>query len=133
MSSQYLSDYQSPLIIDVGTDTVKFAQSIDPHSISNQIMESAKKYSKNGEKFEFPLNPNTIFELDIFIDTFPTILATSSLKDLKNFGNTYYMNKYFENDKLSDPDERKVKNSKLILRKINTEFKYSKKPLMISP
>jgi actin-related protein len=119
MSNHYLSDYQPPIIIDVGTDRVKFAQSLlNPQSISKQLREAEKK-NGTSENFSFPLNPNTIFELDIFVDSIPTIIA-SSLNNNKE--NSYYMTKYSEQMKISDPTERKIKNYELFCEKLKNEF-----------
>ncbi len=119
MSNHYLTDYQPPIIIDVGTDRVKFAQSLlNPQSISKQLREAERK-NGTSENFSFPLNPNTIFELDIFVDSIPTIIA-SSLNNNKE--NSYYMTKYSEQMKISDPTERKIKNYELFCEKLKNEF-----------
>jgi len=119
MSNHYLTDYQPPIIIDVGTDRVKFAQSLlNPQSISKQLREAERK-NGTSENFSFPLNPNTIFELDIFVDSIPTIIA-SSLNNNKE--NSYYITKYLEQMKISDPNESKIKNYELFYEKLRNEF-----------
>jgi len=119
MSNHYLTDYQPPIIIDVGTDRVKFAQSLlNPQSISKQLREAERK-NGTSENFSFPLNPNTIFELDIFVDSIPTIIA-SSLNNNKE--NSYYITKYLEQMKISDPNESKIKNYELFCEKLRNEF-----------
>lgn len=128
MSSIKLSDYQSPLVIDVGSDSVKFAQPhLDTYAISSNIHKS-KKIGNNlinnstpmdnyGTPHNTPnteelINSNTIFDYNLFTDSFPTMLGmlnspsddNDNFEKLKRLSKSGDLNKIIELPEMSKYD-----------------------------
>ena len=106
MASKLLNNFQEPLIIDIGSDRVKFAQplintqhvtkmlktkgifsndsKIFPHKSQNKIIESDSVLVNNME--DYGINANSVFDTDIFMESFPSLLSRLDLdNNLENF------------------------------------------------
>jgi actin-related protein len=82
MSSKAI-DYQPPLMIDIGSDKVKYAQPImNPFAISQSLRKDKKnkqeisnKQTTRHDSEEINVNPDSIFDFNLFLDSFPSILG----------------------------------------------------------
>lgn len=79
-------NYQPPLLIDIGSDKVKYAQPImNPLAISQSLRKEKKnkqetlnkqtKETTRDESEEINVNPDSIFDFNLFLDSFPSILG----------------------------------------------------------
>ena len=68
--------YNNPLVVDIGTDSIKLNQM--QNSIEDiKTLIGSKPYS---DQIQEDLTPNSIFDLDIFIKSFPTSFIYSSIE-----------------------------------------------------
>lgn len=152
-NSLKLSDFQAPLVIDIGSDTVKFSQAnLNTYNISQNMRNANKKenlddtttpntdratknsfYNINNEHSSTPfnfseINSNTIFDYNLFMDSFPTLLALASNEQNNDEENFEKIRKSFN---IKDANDLKrvfqMKEFKEFLdKKIDYSFDYFK-------
>ncbi len=106
MASKVLNDFQEPLVIDIGSDRVKFAQPLINtqhvtkvlknkglsqndskfilHNSQNKIIESESILVNNMD--DYGITANSVFDTDIFMESFPSLLSRLGLDiNIENF------------------------------------------------